>query len=343
MPLYLPQFNLQKHNTLAVPAVADWFVSIATDGELREALGYAHEHELPILVLGGGSNLVLSDDFHGLVIHMRSQGKRVVDEKGDSVWLQVAAGENWHSLVEHTLAHGFYGLENLSLIPGCVGAAPIQNIGAYGVELKDVFAELTAMDIHSGLIVNFTLDSCQFGYRDSIFKQHLKDKYIITSVIFKLYKTPKLMLDYPALRDALSDRPLDSITPLDVSEAVIAIRQSKLPDPAEIPNVGSFFKNPVVTSDKYLELLARYPELVAYPIGDDHFKLAAGWLIDRAGWRGREQDGARVHSRQALVLTNPEMQSGKAVLALANSIRDTVESLFGVLLEIEPRIYPECG
>lgn len=341
MPLFLPQFNLQKYNTLAVPAVADWFISVSNDTELHEVLAYAREQKLPILILGGGSNLVLRDHFHGLVIHMRSQGKDLVNENDDYVWLQVAAGENWHKLVEYTLAQGFYGLENLSLIPGSVGAAPIQNIGAYGVELKDVFAELTAMNIQSGLMVTFTADSCQFGYRDSIFKQSLKDQYVITSVTFKLRKTPQLVIDYPALRDFFADLPSASITPLDVSNAVISIRQSKLPDPVEIPNVGSFFKNPIVTTTIYQGLKDVWPEMVAYPVDDNHFKLAAGWLIDRAGWRGREQDGAEVHARQALVLTNPHRQSAKAVLALAATIQTSVQEIFGVWLEMEPRVYPE--
>jgi UDP-N-acetylmuramate dehydrogenase len=341
VPLFLPQFNLQKYNTLAVPAVADWYVSASNDIELHEALAYAREQKLPILVLGGGSNLVLRDNFYGLVIHIRSQGKDLVNENEDYVWLQVAAGENWHKLVEYSLAQGFYGLENLALIPGSVGAAPIQNIGAYGVELKDVFAELTALDIHSGLVVTFTADSCQFGYRDSIFKQSLKDQYIITSVTFKLRKIAQLVLDYPALRESFADRPIADITPLDVSNAVISIRQSKLPDPAELPNVGSFFKNPIVTSTIYRGLKNTWPELVAYPVDDNHFKLAAGWLIDRAGWRGRVQDGVEVHARQALVLTNPHKQSGNAVLALAATIQTSVQEVFGVWLEMEPRVYPD--
>lgn len=341
MPLFLPHFNLQNHNTLAVPAVAAWFVSATTDLELREALAFARERNIPILILGGGSNLVLRDDFHGLVIHMRSQGKYLANESDDYVWLQVAAGENWHSLVEYTLAQGFYGLENLSLIPGSVGAAPIQNIGAYGVELKDVFIELIAMDIHSGLLVTFPLESCQFGYRDSIFKQTLKDQYIITSVTFKLHKTPQLVLNYPALQEALGNRSVASISPQEVSDAVISIRQSKLPDPAEIPNVGSFFKNPVVTMTTCQRLKDKYPDIVAYPLDENHFKLAAGWLIDRAGWRGKNLDGAEVHQRQALVLTNPQKQSGRAVLALAASIQRSIKDMFEVDLEMEPRVYPD--
>lgn len=341
MAFFLPHFNLQKFNTLAVPAIADWYVSVTTDTELRAALAYARERHLPLLVLGGGSNLVLRDDFHGLVIHMRSQGKELLNETDDHVWLKVAAGENWHNLVQYALAQGFYGLENLSLIPGSVGAAPIQNIGAYGVELKDVFVELTALEIHSGLLVTFPLDACRFGYRDSIFKQSLKDQYIITSVTLRLRKTPQLVLNYPALQSAFANTPVDTISPQDVSNTVIAIRQSKLPDPTDIPNVGSFFKNPVVDMTIYTALKNKFPDLVAYPAGDSQFKLAAGWLIDRAGWRGKRQDGAEVHQHQALVLTNPGRKSGAAVLALASSIQASIAAMFGVQLEMEPRVYPE--
>lgn len=346
MPLFLPHYNIQQLNTLAVPAIADWYVSVTTDAELREALAYARERNLPLLVLGGGSNLVLRDNFHGLVLHLRNKGKQVIHEDDDHVWLQVAAGENWHKLVEYTLGQCYYGLENLSLIPGTVGAAPIQNIGAYGVELKDVFAELTAIEITSGLLVNFTLESCCFGYRDSIFKQALKDKYIITNVTFKLHKVPHLILGYPALKDLLASQQASEITPQNVSNAVIHIRQSKLPDPAEIPNVGSFFKNPIVSLTTYQSLKNSYPDLVGYPVDDAYVKgsrvkLAAGWLIDRAGWRGKQMGGVAVHQHQALVLTNPGHQSGSVVLELAAAIQLSVQEQFGVWLEMEPRVYPE--
>lgn len=340
MPLFLPHFDLQKFNTLAVPAIADWYVQVGSDQELIQVLSRAREEHWPLLVLGGGSNLVLRGDFPGLVIHQQTLGKTLVQERDDSVWMRVAAGENWHQLVEYSLAQGFYGLENLSLIPGSVGAAPIQNIGAYGVELKDVFAELSAIEIASGLSVNFTAESCQFSYRDSVFKQALKDKYIITSVTFKLSRQPQLVLDYPALREALGAIPADEITPELVSRAVIEIRQSKLPDPDEIPNVGSFFKNPVVSHAQFAVLKAEFPDVVAYPLGTVGVKLAAGWLIERAGWRGRSFAGAKVHSRQALVLTNPEHLPGQAVLELAAAISTDVKAQFGVQLDMEPRIYP---
>jgi len=341
VPLFLPHFNLQSLNTLAVPAIAHYFVSVANDDELREALAFARTEQLPLMILGGGSNIVLRDDFPGVVIQLRTKGVALVGETDEYVWLKVAAGENWHSFVEYTLAHGFYGLENLSLIPGSVGAAPIQNIGAYGVELKDVVAELSAIDIASGLSVSFTHDSCQFGYRDSIFKNALKDKYVINSVTFVLRKLPVLNLSYPALRAAVAEIPDDELTPELISEAVIAIRQSKLPDPQQIPNVGSFFKNPVVTQSHYERLVGKYPNIVAYPVDEQQVKLAAGWLIDKAGWRGREVHGAVVHAQQALVLTNPNKLSGAAVLALAETVQAAVLQEFGVELEMEPRVYPD--
>ena len=340
MPLFLPHFNIQKFNTLAVPAVANYFVSVQNDEELREALAFARTEKLPLLILGGGSNIVLRADFPGLVIHIKTRGLDVVAENDEYVWLKVAAGENWHQLVEYTLDNGYYGLENLSLIPGSVGAAPIQNIGAYGVELKDVFAELAALDIQSGLTVMFTNESCQFGYRESIFKQTLKDLYVITSVTLKLNKTPALNLQYPALRSALKAIPAGDISPEQVSAAVIAIRQSKLPDPQQVPNVGSFFKNPVVPVGQFESLKLRFPHLVSYPVDDSHMKLAAGWLIDQAGWRGKEVDGVRVHPDQALVLTNPGKREGKLILQLADRVIASVEELFGVTLEMEPRVYP---
>ena len=340
MPLFLPHFNLQKFNTLAVPALAQYFVSVKTDDELREALAFARTENLPLLLLGGGSNIVLRADFPGLVVQIKSQGKEVVNENDEFVWLKVAAGENWHQLVEYSLDNALYGLENLSLIPGSVGAAPIQNIGAYGVEVKELVAELSALNIRSGLSVTFTNESCQFGYRDSIFKQSLKDQYVITSVTFRLRKRPRLNLTYPALRAALATIAEAEITPQQVSAAVIDIRQTKLPDPTLIPNVGSFFKNPVIDQQQFEALKAENPAMVSYPAAANQVKLAAGWLIDQAGWRGREIGGAMVHEQQALVLTNPGKSSGQVVLELADLIKQSVLEQFGVRLEMEPRIYP---
>ncbi len=340
MPLlYLPEFDLQPLNTLAVPAKAHRYVSVGSEEELSEALAFAKQQGWPLLVLGGGSNVVLGDYFPGLVLHIRLQGKAVVGEGEDVVLLRVAAGENWHELVQYTLQFHYWGLENLSLIPGTVGAAPIQNIGAYGVELCDVFAELRAVDIASGLSVTFDKDACRFGYRDSIFKREFKDRYIITSVTFKLRKTPHLTLGYPALREALAQVPPESLTPAMVSQAVCAIRSSKLPDPQVLPNVGSFFKNPVVTRTQLESLRQQWPEIVAFPVDDKQVKLAAAWLIDNVGWRGYREGAVAVHQHQALVLLNLEHGRGADVWQLAERIRQSVDELYGIKLEVEPRVY----
>lgn len=339
MSLFLPQFSLQKLNTLATPCVTDFYVSVTTNQELKEALKFASERNLPLLVLGGGSNIVLHEHFHGLVIHLKLRGVEIVEETDTQVDIRFAAGENWHEAVEYCLDHGFYGLENLSLIPGSVGAAPIQNIGAYGVEVKDLMTELSTLDIESGLDVLFANESCQFAYRDSVFKHKLKDQFIITSVTFRLSKQPKINLSYPALRDYFAAEDLQRVTPEDVSQAVINIRQSKLPDPQKIPNVGSFFKNPVIGVDQYDSLIKQYPAMPSYSADNNQRKLPAAWLIDQSGWRGKELNGVAVHNQQALVLTNPNKLNGNIVLELANAIQYSVKEKFGVDLEIEPRVY----
>ncbi len=339
MPLYLPHFNLQNYNTLASPVCADFFVVVKDEADLHAALKFAKERDLPLLVLGGGSNIVLHDDFPGLVIHVQIFGKELVREDDEFYYVKAAAGENWSDFVDYCLDENYFGLENLSLIPGSVGAAPIQNIGAYGVELKDVFSELTALDVKSGLTITFTHEACQFGYRDSVFKNALLDQFIITSVTFKLTKQPNLKIYYPALQSALADhQPLD-VTPELVGQIVSDIRRSKLPDPKLTPNVGSFFKNPLISTGKLAELQLRYPQIVYYPVDDNFVKVAAGWLIDKVGWRGYQQDAA-VHAQQALVLTNPNRLKGAAVLVLAASIKASIMKEFGIDLEQEPRNYP---
>ncbi len=336
--LFLPSFDLSACNSLAVPAQAAFYVSVNSLEQLREALDFARREGLPRLMLGGGTNVILTQDFPGLVIHLRLPGKELVAENNEYVWLRVAAGESWSALVEFTLDNHYWGLENLSLIPGSVGAAPIQNIGAYGVELCDVFEELEALDITSGLPVTFDRDACAFGYRDSIFKGRYLDQYVITSVTLKLRKEPRLVLGYPALAEALKDLLREAITPRQVADAVCALRRSKLPDPAQIPNVGSFFKNPYVSPADYTQLRVEWPTMPAYP-EKDRVKLPAAWLIDQAGWRGYLEAGVGVHPHQALVLVNPGRGSGAAVMALAARIQASVKNKFGIQLELEPRTY----
>jgi len=337
--LFLPQFSLQKLNTLAVPATAEYYVSVSNQNEIKEALVFARERELPILLLGGGSNIVFENNFYGLVIHLKLLGIEVIEETDEQVWVRFAAGENWHQTVEYCLDNAYYGLENLSLIPGSVGAAPIQNIGAYGVEVKHLIAEVTTIEIGNGLEVLFTNESCKFAYRDSIFKNELKDQFVITAVTFCLSKIGSVNVTYPALADYFSEASIESLTPDDVSSAVVNIRQLKLPDPNEIPNVGSFFKNPIVSVAHYQKLIALHPKLPAYTYNESEMKLPAAWLIDQAGWKGREWNGVFVHDQQALVLTNPNKLSGKQVLDLASAIRNSVVEKFDVELEIEPRVY----
>lgn len=340
MALILPNFNLQHLNTLASNVNAMGYVSVSTQEELIEALLLAEEKNWPILPLGGGSNIILRDDFPGLVIHLCSKGETLVREDENHFYVKAAAGVNWHEFVCSMLSQHVWGLENLSLIPGTVGAAPIQNIGAYGVELDSVFYELTALDIKSKLPVIFTRDACGFKYRDSIFKQRLKDQYIILDVTFKLNKTPTATLKYPALKEYISTLQAKEITPEVVSHAVCQLRASKLPDPAVIPNVGSFFKNPIVTQVLLKSIQKVHPAVVHYPVDDKHVKLAAAWLIDKAGWRGFSENGVAVHENQALVLTNPGQQKASLLLELAQKIQASVDKRYGVLLELEPRIYP---
>lgn len=337
--MIIPEFDLQPFNTLAIAATADYFAAVEDIDSLLEVLAFARQKQLPLLPMGGGSNIVLAADFPGVAIKIDIQGRELVRETDEHVWLRVGAGENWQSLVEHCLSFHFWGLENLSLIPGCVGAAPIQNIGAYGVELKDVFSELEAVQISSGVKVTFDRDACHFGYRDSVFKGRCKDQYIITSVTLKLNKVARHNVSYPALSRALESLSFEQLTPADVAAAVCDIRRSKLPAPEDIPNAGSFFKNPVVNRQAFDRLLDDYPDMPYFDLGAD-IKLAAGWLIEQAGWKGREFCGAVIHKDQALVVTNPRKVSGDAVLSLAAKVQRAVADKFSVNLEVEPRVYP---
>lgn len=341
MSLVIPEFNLQSFNTLAVPCIAAWYISVSDEIELKKAIEFAKEKSLKLLVLGGGSNVILPEYFDGLAIHVRTQGISIISQTENEVVLGVAAGENWHDFVMWCLTNNFYGLENLALIPGTVGAAPIQNIGAYGVEVKDFIAEVKVIERQSLLPITFVNEACQFDYRESIFKSENLDKYIVTSVVFKLSKVAAVNITYPALINAINDMFGQGhiSTPLDVADAVIAVRESKLPNPQDIPNVGSFFKNPIVERRDYERLVVVHPKMPHFPAKNGAVKLAAGWLIDQAGWRGRALNGAAVHEKQALVLTNPQRKSAETVLRLAQEIVIDVHKKFGVMLEAEPRTY----
>ena len=295
--------SLRPYNTLAVDVRARFFVAVNSLGQLREALLWAQQREMSVLVLGGGSNLVLTTDLEMLVIHLQLQGIEILSEDADCARVEVQAGENWHAFVQWSLEQGFSGLENLSLIPGNVGAAPVQNIGAYGVELKDHLESVLVLDRQAEQIQRLTNEQCQFAYRDSLFKRESGQR-VILSVIFKLPKQAELQLDYGQLRSYLAEQQISEPTPLDVSRAVCAIRAEKLPDPKQLANAGSFFKNPVVSAEHAEQLQKTYPNIVSFAQADGQVKLAAGWLIDQAGWKGVRQGDAGVHAKQALVLVN---------------------------------------
>lgn len=329
------QVELRDCNTLGVNARARYFTVARIQPQLQMALRWAMENGQPWLLLGGGSNLVLAGDVPGLVIKLEMTGKRLVHEDEQYVWVRAQAGENWHELVRWTLEQGWYGLENLSLIPGTVGAAPVQNIGAYGVEAGDLIEQVLVLDALDFGLKHLSAQECRFAYRDSLFKREA-GRRVILSVDLRLSKQPQLKLDYGPLRAELEQRGISQPTPLDVSDAVIAIRQSKLPNPAELANAGSFFKNPVIDAVQAAELKQQFPEMVQYPLADGRVKLAAGWLIEQAGWKGKRLGDAGVHAKQALVLVNHGVASGADVLALAEQIQADIRQRFALSLEIEP-------
>jgi UDP-N-acetylmuramate dehydrogenase len=335
-PFIHRDFPLQTHNTFGIAANARAYVRIHTIDDLIAVKENSELMTLPRLVLGGGSNLLFSGDFDGLVLQLALAGRSIQPLDDNSALVEAQAGERWHDFVLWTLQQGWCGLENLALIPGSVGAAPIQNIGAYGVEIKDRMHSLQALDLHTGEVVTLNVDDCQFGYRDSLFKQQGKGRYIILSVTFKLHRQRELKLDYGDVAAELQQQGINQPTSLDVAHAVMAIRQRKLPDPAHIGNAGSFFKNPLVSAERLAQIRADYPNAPAYPQADGQSKLAAGWLIDLCGWKGQSRGHAGVYEKQALVLVNRGGATGAEILALAREIQASVLQRFGVELEMEP-------
>ena len=314
-------------------ANAKRFVSVNSLKALKEIIA----SEKDIFLLGGGSNILLINDVEKLVIHLNTKGIIVNDFDADTVLITAEAGENWHELVLWCVSQNYGGLENLALIPGNVGTSPIQNIGAYGVEIKDVFKQLEAIDIDTGKTKIFTNADCNFGYRNSVFKNELKGKYIITNVTFKLTKkNHKINISYGAIKDLLLNKENPSIK--EIADAVIAIRQSKLPDPKKIGNSGSFFKNPVITSNLFKELTKKYPEIPHYVISENEIKIPAGWLIEQCGFKGKRFGDAGVHEKQALVLVNYNNASGKDIYGLAQKIQQKVMKIFKIALEIEVNV-----
>jgi len=331
----LENISLKPYNTFALEAKARFFVEVSGLVQLQKVLELK---AYPIkCILAAWSNMLLTKDIDALVIHIALKGIQVLEEKDGFVEIKAMAGENWHDLVLWSLDKGYGGLENLSLIPGQVGSAPIQNIGAYGVELKDVFVSCAAMDMENGELLGFDREACQFGYRDSIFKQGAKDRYIITSVTLRLTtRDHKLHTAYGSIEGQLRGQGIVYPTLRDISNAVIAIRGQKLPDPAALGNSGSFFKNPVISKKKFEKLHKIYPEIPGYGVDRDHFKVPAGWLIEQCGLKGKRFGDAGVHEKQALVLVNHGGATGKEILELAYRVQGEVRQKFG--LEIQPEV-----
>jgi UDP-N-acetylmuramate dehydrogenase len=338
MTLNLPlqqDFSLKPFNTFDIDASAKLYLRVGSVDQLRAVFADPDLAAMPRLVLGGGSNLLLTGDFPGLVLHIALAGRELLAGDAEHHHVRAAAGENWHDFVQWTLAQGAGGLENLSLIPGTVGAAPIQNVGAYGAETRDVFLSLTAFDPASGQTVEMDRDACRFAYRDSVFK-HAARELIIVEVRFALPRAWQPNLRYAELANAVAEQGLASPTPQQVADTVIAIRRRKLPDPAQIGNAGSFFKNPVVSAQHCAKLLEQFPALVHHAQADGSEKLAAGWLIDQCGWKGRSLGAAGVYPKQALVLVNNGGATGQDVKQLAAAIQADVAARYGVRLEPEP-------
>ena len=330
--------NLRTLNAFALPALAATLVRVDSDAAVRRVIDHAELGRAPKLVLGGGSNIVFTRDPQSVVLKIEVMGRRLLQERADAWIVELGAGENWHDAVAWTLQQGWPGLENLALIPGTVGAAPVQNIGAYGVELRERFESLDVVDLITGRSATLDLEACHFGYRDSVFKQTLAGKSVITRVRFRLPKPWQPVLGYLELERRMQEtgnRQPDAQT---VFDWVCAIRRAKLPDPAVVGNVGSFFKNPIVTTEQCRDIIGRDPEIVHYLLPDGTVKLAAGWLIDACGWKGKSIGRAGVYEKQALVLVNRGGASGAEVVTLARAIQESVYGRFGIRLEPEPII-----
>ncbi len=329
------EVSLKAHNTFGIDAKARKFVEVTQLTDLQQLLTQTTE---PILILGGGSNILFTQDFEGLVVKIQLKGIEVIREDEDFVWLKVAAGEVWHELVQYCVEAGYGGIENLSLIPGTVGAAPMQNIGAYGVEIKEVLEQVETVHRGTSKIQVFNHDACHFGYRESVFKNIHKDQYVITGVTLKLSKKPTFNTSYGAIQTTLQVNQVDPnhLSLKAISDAVCQIRNSKLPNPAEIGNAGSFFKNPVIPQAQFAALQQRFPDIVGYPLPNEQVKVPAGWLIEQSGWKGKRFGNIGVHARQALVLVNYGGGRGHEVLQLSQDIQASVFEKFGI--EISPEI-----
>jgi len=331
-------FPLRKYNSFSIDAHARYFASFTSRDELIELVASGYNSQQKTLILGGGSNMLFTKDYDGLVIKNDIRGLAVVGEDANFVYVKAGAGENWHQFVLYCIDRGLGGVENLSLIPGNIGASPMQNIGAYGVEIKDTFHELEAYHIQDKRIVHFDREDCRFGYRESVFKRKYKGEFVILDVTFRLSKIPVFNTSYGAIEEELGQMGVKEPSMRAISQAVINIRQSKLPDPAEIGNAGSFFKNPELPASVYQELKQRFPGLIGYALEGERYKLAAGWLIEECGWKGYREGDAGCHARQALVLVNYGQATGRQIYDLSEKIMESVFERFGVMLEREVNV-----
>lgn len=331
-------FSLKGLNTFGVEAKSKFFSSFSTYNELKELLKFKKEKKLPLLVLGAGSNILFTSDFEGITLKNELKGKRLISEDQNFYYVQSYAGENWHSFVEFCIENNYAGIENLSLIPGTVGAAPIQNIGAYGVELKDVFYSLEAINSETLEIENFYLNDCKFGYRNSVFKNEKKNKYIILSLTLKLNKVAKINTSYGQIEDELNKMKIKKPTIKDISKAIINIRKNKLPDPEKIGNAGSFFKNPIIDEKLFNKILKKYPKIPFFKIGKNKIKIPAAWLIEECGWKGKQVNNCGVYKKHALVIVNYGGATGKEILNLSENIKKDVMIKFGIKLEREVKV-----
>ncbi len=331
-------FSLKPHNTFGLDVIANLKASIEQTEDLEELFKSDKYRTVKKMVLGGGSNVLFTRNFLGMVLKMEIQGVEVMEEGDDSILVSFGAGENWHQCVLWAVEKGYGGIENLSLIPGTIGAAPMQNIGAYGVELKEVFHSLEAYEIKTGKMVRFFNEDCKFGYRYSVFKGAQRDKYIITKVNLRLSKKPSFNISYGAIKETLESMGVEELSLKSVSQAVINIRQSKLPDPAQIGNAGSFFKNPVVENGYFDSLRAAFEEIPGYRLNEEFTKVPAAWLIDQCGWKGKRLGNVGVHDKQALVLVNHGGGKGKEIINLSMDIQKSVQGTFGIQLDTEVNI-----
>jgi UDP-N-acetylmuramate dehydrogenase len=330
-------FSLKNFNTFGIEAKARKFVAVDSVAELKSVLKQ-HQDEKKF-ILGGGSNMLLTQDIDALVIHIDLKGKKVIQENEDYVWVECQAGENWHEFVLWTLAQDYGGLENMSLIPGNVGTTPVQNIGAYGAEIKDTMTSCEAIKIDTFETKNFSNADCHFGYRESVFKQEVKDQYIITSVVFQLTKrNHTINTGYGDIQSELSKKEIENPTIQDVSNAVIAIRKSKLPDPRDLGNSGSFFKNPILLKSDFEKIHVQFPEMKYYDVSETEVKVPAGWLIEQAGFKGKRFGDAGIHKNQALVLVNYGNATGQEILDVSKDIQKTIYEKFGIQIEAEVNV-----